>query len=226
MTQDHSARIAVLTGDIVGSTALGAEGVARAMAALEREADRQAAWHGAPLHFTRHRGDGWQVVLARPALCLRSALGFRAALKAADDGFDSYIGMARGTGQTHKIDDLNARTDAVFIASGRALDAVKNRSHDALGDGQSTPAGVMMATDHPGDFDALAVMLDRKSQDWTQAQAQAISLALPPHADLFYSDIAKGLGKSRQAVTKSLQSAWFDIIDLALASSETGQTDD
>ena len=63
--------IAVLTGDLVASTTLGEARIARAFQALADSAALQAAWHGAPLRFTRHRGDGWQVALARPARSVR-----------------------------------------------------------------------------------------------------------------------------------------------------------
>lgn len=209
MKSAQTHHIAVLTGDIVGSTALGAARLERAMKALEAEAARQEAWHGGPLHFTRHRGDGWQVVLMRPALALRSALAFRAALKAADEGFDSYIGLAIGESPRQLTGDLNSQNAAVFMASGHALDDIK-----------TTATGVRMATNTGGDFNALTLMMDHKSQDWTQAQAKAVMLAIPPDADLFYTDMAKTLDISRQAVTKSLKSAWFEVIDMALTSSE------
>ena len=73
MTKDTQ-HIAVLTGDLVHSTELGPKGIEAAFGALQRCAEDQENWYGKPLHFTRHRGDGWQVALAKPEYALRSAL--------------------------------------------------------------------------------------------------------------------------------------------------------
>ena len=117
-----SQRIAVLTGDLVHSTELGPEKIERAFKALEDCAQVQEAWHGAPLHFTRHRGDGWQVVLARPEMALRSALAFRAALRAEGEEFDSYVGISDGNASQPIGPNLNSEISEVFHEAGSALE--------------------------------------------------------------------------------------------------------
>ncbi len=205
---DSPRTIAVITGDLVNSTALGPAGIERAMTALADCAETQADWHGAPLHFTRHRGDGWQVVLARPEMALRSALAFRAALKATDERFDSYMGISVGVAPL-STEDLNAATSQVFRQSGIALDVLKNTQSDVRLD--VAPAGILAGA---------AILADTISQEWTGPQARAIQHTLDPTASFSHTELALNLGISRQAFTKSLKAARGQQIHLALAAIE------
>lgn len=204
MTADAS-NIAVMTGDLVNSGQLGEDNIARAFAELEKCADQQAQWYGTPLHFTRHRGDGWQVVLYQPMNAVRTALAFRAALKALGDAFDSYIGIAEGPVAHEVGPDLNQETAEVFVKSGEALEELK-----------ATKTTVRMVHDSLGMIDAAIIFADRLAQDWTPAQAQAIAMMLGPDGPITYSETADKLGKSRQAVTKALKAAGIDHLTLAL----------
>ena len=206
------AHIAVLTGDLVASTALGTDKIAQAFEALEACAATQAGWFGAPLHFTRHRGDGWQVVLARPECALRSALAFRAALKARDGALDSYIGAAEGEGPDKIGADLNYETNEVFIKSGAALSWAKTNED-----------WVRMEYNPKGPLSAAFMLADRISRDWTQPQAAAILPFLAPVHVPTATDVAAQLGKSRQAVSKALDAARYDALLLALQSIEHEQ---
>ncbi len=211
--------IAVLTGDLVGSTSLSPAQLAQAFDALADCAAMQADWHGAPLHFTRQRGDGWQVALARPALALRSALAFRAALRCEGGEFDSYISIAEGEVAGKLGPDLNAETAKVFVTSGDGLDMLKLLSlsermvyvDDAYGQG--------------GPLNAVAVLADHISQGWTPAQAAAILPFLARGDEPSYTEVAKALGKSRQAVTKALDAAGYPALKRALHSIEEAADD-
>ena len=208
MTAGHR-HIAVLTGDLVASTTLGEARIARAFAVLADCATQQEAWHGAPLRFTRHRGDGWQVALAKPALALRSALAFRAALRAEGEEFDSYIAIAVGDAPKGMRPNLNNRSEQVFIQSGRGLDDLK-----------STKMPVRIIHESHGAIDAATILADHLSQSWTPAQSETILFTFDPQFDGTYTSIAERLGKSRQAVTKSLIAAGYEFLDLALATLE------
>ncbi|WP_394177901.1 MarR family transcriptional regulator [Yoonia maritima] len=201
--------IAVLTGDIVGSTALGAAQLEHALSALEHCANAQADWMGTSLHFTRHRGDGWQVALAKPHYALRSALAFRAALRSHNPDFDSYIAIATGEAPSVLPTDLNRESSEAFIRSGQALDDLKATKH----------AQRMLHKDQSA-IGAATILADHISQGWTQAQAAAILHSITPLEDISYTHIAQTLGKSRQAVTKSLDGAGFGAIELALETLE------
>lgn len=207
--------IAVLTGDLVNSGTLGPEKIARAFRTLAACAEQQAAWIGAPLRFTRHRGDGWQAVLMSPQKALRSALTFRAALRVEGDDFDSYIAIAEGPAPERLLADLNAHTEDVFVRSGQGLDDLKK-----------TRLPLRMVHQGLGPIDAAVILGDHLSRGWTQAQAQAILPMLDPTFSGTQSDIARRLGKSRQAVAKALQAAGWETLELALATLERGLADD
>ena len=195
--------IAVITGDLVDSTQLGPRKVEQAMQALRKCAESQADWMGADLLFTQHRGDGWQVVLLAPKYGLRSAILFRAVLRALGEEFDSYIGIAEGQIDRPPSANLNTENNTVFVASGRALDLAKTASSH-------------INHNRGGGHAATAILLDRVCQEWTQTQAQDTVHALLPDNAPNYTELSALLGKSRQAVSKSLRSAWNDEIRKAL----------
>jgi hypothetical protein len=211
---DKTRKIAVLTGDIVGSTALGPEKLERAFEALKDCAEVQAEWMGESLHFTRHRGDGWQVALAEPKYALRSALAFRAALKSEGSEFDSYMGIAEGVINNQLELNLNNETADVFAASGANLEIIKNVAAEH---------GFNIGYYSRGKTLACITLLDFISKGWTPAQAAPLLRMLSPLNTTTYTDIAKALGKSRQSVTKSLDSAGDLAIRIALANIETGK---
>ena len=202
-----SQKIAVLTGDLVNSSALATAQITHAFNVLSTCARIQEDWMGGPLHFTRHRGDGWQVALVRPEMALRSALMFRAALRAEGDEYDSYVGIAEGQADGAIGPDLNDETGKVFARSGQALERLRK-----------SELPLRMVHDSLGAMDAAVILADQIFQQWTQAQAKAMSLALGPDEPISFTKIAAQLGKSRQAATKSIRAAGFDHIELALAS--------
>lgn len=198
-------QVSILTGDIVASTQLGAQATARALGALETMAQQQAAWHGVSLAFTRHRGDGWQVALARPALVLRSLVGFAAALRQEGKDMASYMAVATGPLDAPLPADLNNASGPAFTGSGRLLDTMKTAGPRRL-----------MALTGSGPRAAAIALADHLTQGWTPPQAQAVSFMLGPKGPPSYTDLAKTLGKSRQAVTKALDGAGFDALRTAL----------
>ncbi|WP_424940283.1 MarR family transcriptional regulator [Aliiroseovarius sp. S253] len=203
----NQTHIAVLTGDIIGSTQMSPEDLERAFDALSASAEVQADWHGEDLHFTRQRGDGWQVRLARPELALRSALAFRAALRCEGKEFSTFMAVAEGeAGPIPPGIDLNMSSDQVFVESGRHLDSMKSKTES-----------VELSHLDIGGISAAFVLADYISQSWTPAQAAAMLPMLAPGETPSYSAVAKGLGKSRQAVSKALDGAGFEAIWIALS---------
>lgn len=197
---------AVLTGDLVHSTSLGRAQIDAAFAALEACATAQEAWHSAPLLFARHRGDGWQVRLARPERALRSALAFRATLRAL--GTDAYLAVAEGPAPAELTESLNAQTGEPFTTSGRDLDAMKQAKTD-----------IRMTHANGGAHAAAFALADFISRDWTEAQAEAMRVMLDPDRPSF-TDVAATLDKSRQAVSKALYSAGIEPVTVALMALE------
>lgn len=194
--------IAVLTGDLINSTALGPAGIDRAMEALRDAAKTVEGWGiCGPLHFTRHRGDGWQIVVDAPRYALRVAVMLRATLRAIEA--DTYIGIAEGPVDRPVGPDLNSENAPVFATSGHALEIAK------------TSDCAITHARHAAQ--SIAILLNRICTEWTTVQAATIAAAMTtPNTDLRLTDIAEHLGKSRQSVTKSLQSAWYWEITDAL----------
>ncbi|NVK46389.1 MAG: MarR family transcriptional regulator [Rhodobacteraceae bacterium] len=210
---DKTRKIAVLTGDLVNSTGLGPEKVERAFVALEDCAEMQAEWMGGQsLHFTRHRGDGWQVALAEPKYALRSALCFRAALRALGEEFDSYIGIAEGDVEGEVGPDLNEETNKVFSLSGNALEEIKSNKDLAY----------RIAYFERGAKDAASILADYISQHWSPIQAATIAPMLLPTGRPTQTEIAKVLGKTRQAVSKALGAAGTEAITISFETLEEG----
>ncbi len=202
MTQQR--HIAVLTGDIVGSTALGAARVRQAMQLLAQSATHQADWHGNALRFTQHRGDGWQVALYKPELALRSALAFYAAIRSSGKDISTRIAAATGPWSGTLQDDLNTENQPPFIASGTLLQTMTR---------QQTPNHIQTADD--GATGASFTLASYIAASWTPAQAQAMAwILMPQQMQPGLTQIGKELGKSRQAVTKSIEGAGgFALID-------------
>ncbi len=206
--------IAVLTGDLFRSTELGPENIIHAFKVLEEHSKAFARWHEAPMHFSRHRGDGWQVVLARPDLALRTALAFRAALRAGGNEFDSYIGIATGEVSGEIGPDLNRETARPFVESGRLVDHLKD-----------VPSWIRMMHKSGGAISSTTGLVDYISQGWTPTQAMTILPLLDPLQKPSLTDLAKALGKSRQAVSKAAEAAAFAPLVFALKTIEDAAHD-
>lgn len=199
-------QIAVLTGDIVNSSALPAKELDLAMETLDRAtrhfSDWQAGSRDLTTAFARRGGDGWQAVLETPELALRAALFLRATL--IEKGpFQTRIAIAAGKGSlTDKArEDPNYGHGPAFTQSGRLLEKL--------------PRNSLMQHAQGGPLCAAFLLADHIAQEWTQAQAAAMALALPPMHKT-QQDIAEHLGISRQAVAQSLKSAGYAAISAAL----------
>lgn len=192
--------IAVLTGDLIASTRMTDRQRESALAVLEQTAAQISLWDR-PTHFTRTRGDGWQMVTAAP-LWLRASLAMMAALRAADLGA-TRIAVATGDDPYPDTPDLNRVTGPTFVASGRLLDQSGDRLSYA-----TSPEGA-----------AVAALAGHIAAGWTAKQAQSLTLALPPDAPT-HADIAASLGISRQAVDQSLRGAGWPALGTALSQIE------
>lgn len=193
--------IAVLTGDIVNSGDLDASELGTAMAALQNDVRQMPDWPRVRASgFARRAGDGWQAALTPPCFALRAALSLRSSIRQEGKHLETRISIALGQG-TPPFSDLNSAVTPVFIASGRALEAL--------------PRDCLMSVYGGGTLDATARLLDHISRGWTPAQAAAVHAAL--HApDAPVRVLAQTLGKSRQAVDQALHAAGYPAINAAL----------
>lgn len=183
-------QLAVLTGDIVKSSALPEGGLAQVFDGLDAAAAAVAEWQDVAPRLTRARGDSWQAVCAAP-FALRAALVFRAGVRMTGKDHDTRIGLATGAGTVTGA-DLSDADGPAFVASGRALDDMARTARLA-----TDTAPVALQTALP--------LADHISSRWTvrQAQIALASLELPtPTQDT----LAARFDVSRQTV-HSLQEA-------------------
>ncbi len=178
------------------------------MQALDNAAWQMSGWeHKAhertETGFARRGGDGWQIAINRPRFALRSALFIQARLRSLHEDYATRIATAIGDGALPKDanTDLNGAYGPAFQDSGRLLEALPNRTLMACADG--------------GALDAAFRLADHISQGWTQAQARALSVILPPDSGP-RRIAAEQLGISRQAVDQALWAAGYPAISDAL----------
>lgn len=190
---------AVITGDIVGSTKLTPDEMAKVRTIIAE----------AVLYFLRHRnadgrpaeffqGDSWQVLLGDPAEALTLTLLIAASLRA-KAAVETRASIGIGTAEGLEVNTAISTGEA-FTLSGRALEALPAafRITGALPEriGQTARRW----------FPALLHMCSGLVQGWTRRQAEVMSLwlALPAPGDLA---IASRLSITKQSVSDILISA-------------------
>lgn len=197
---------AVLTGDLIASTQAGAPAVDRAMAVLSAAADEIAGWSMTEnvvvgdTHFTRFRGDGWQIVVSISHFGLRAALLMYARL-AADPGLPkTRIAVGISTIDRLTGPGLSDADGAAFAISGRALSQIERGEHLRVAGNKITPIRA-----------SLISLLDDRISDWTPEQAEAVAHVLAPDAPT-QAAIAATLGISPQALSARLTGARWPTI--------------
>lgn len=175
---------AVLTGDLIRSTSLPPKQADAAMFALGKAADE---WVG-DLHFTRFRGDGWQILLEHPQSALRLALYMTAALAAADTGLATRLAIGFGTASRLRAGDLSGATGSAFTRSGRALDHMPRNRRWGVSGGPTLPAWIP----------ATLALAEWHSARWTAGQAAVVAEWLDP-VDRTQEEWASRMGLTRQA---------------------------
>lgn len=229
--------IAVLTGDLIASTAADVSAVDRAIQALAQAARILGDWAGHDTRFTRFRGDGWQLYLEKPGLTLRAALYLTAYLRAAEAGLATRMAIAIAPSYRLGAQGLSGASGLAFEKSGRGLDQMKRQDLIAFdADSDARKVSAVAPTAHagpdvtPGPHSkpdlwqkAILDLALWQASRWTRDQATAIALALhpdPPTQDR----IAQSLGITRQAVQVRLKGAGLHALKSALTAFETEQT--
>lgn len=199
--------VAILTGDLIGSTAVPPEAVERSMRLIANCAGEI----GQDTDFTRFRGDGWQIRLLRPGDCLWACLLILARLRAVDGALGCRIAIGIGEEYDTNANTLSTAMGPAFTASGRTLDQMKPDRLIALG---SLPT-------KPDSFRHLAITIAATlAARWSREQAEAMALKLDvdsPAGDRESNDrIARQLGITRQAVDARLKAADYPILNDAI----------
>lgn len=193
--------IAVLTGDLIKSTAATGGALDHTMGVLQAAVAEIGSWHpyGTAI-FQRYRGDGWQMALSEHAAALRAALYLLARLRADKEALGTRIFIGVDQAPDLPGEDLSSASGAAFVTSGRGLD--KLSSQHILGIGG---AGF-------GRKDQIILeLLEQHVLKWTREQAEAAVLALHPDRPTL-ADMGKALGISPQAVNYRLHGGAIQVI--------------
>ena len=197
---------AILTGDLIRSTRAPASALQAAMDVLSQTTE-SLRWTGdSPHHFTRFRGDGWQIALARPELCFRAAVCLCAALRASNAGLATRIAIGIGPIETLGSADLSDGRGAAFVTSGRLLDGMGRKERIRI-DGEG-----VTEIDH-----AIINLVAWHSARWSKPQAEAVT-AFAPGTLLSPPPVYERLGITRQALEARLSGAgWKPLQELICA---------
>jgi hypothetical protein len=201
--------LAVLTGDIIGSTGLSVEQMSRTRSTVEKSAREfrpkppRAVW-GVPEFF---RGDSWQLLLKEPRWALRVALTIQAALLSE---IDVRTRISIGVGGADFIDArrVSLSTGEAFTLSGRALDAITG--YFDLTGALPERAGALVRW-----LPASLHLCSGLMRPWTRRQAEIVSLALLPDNPT-HEWIARALRPriAKQTVSESLAGAgWRALLE-------------
>jgi hypothetical protein len=207
--QSSAGVVAVLTGDIIGSSQLSAERLNRARAivlegARQFNSRSRRSIVGKPEFF---RGDAWQLLLKEPRRALRAALYIRALL-CSETGVGTRISL--GVGHVDVIDRsrISLSTGEAFTLSGHALDQMTG--YFDLSGALPERAGPLV-----GWFPAILHLSSGLMRHWTRRQAEIVSLALlldnPTHERIA---ITLSPPVSKQTVSESLAGAsWRTLLE-------------
>lgn len=214
---DADRTFAVITGDIIRSSALDTSARKRLQGVMTMEISsqlREAFPEAIVFDLDVYRGDSWQLLIRTPHQSLRIAFFFRAYIKAAmaSGEIDTRMGIGLGRVAVMPRKRVSDGDGDAFRNSGSALDGMGGRRRLALagfGD-RDTPC-----------LDALLHLGDALSRQWTDRQAIAILGAL---RDRTQEEIRAmeiwGRGKnnplSQQAVAKHLKLAHWEAIQASI----------
>lgn len=196
---------AVLTGDIVKSRKLTPE----QLEAVRRRIEWCVSviggrWEGAVVGKADFfRGDGWQILLARPELALRAGLMLRTSLIAFEDA-DSRVAIGIGPVEQINEDRISKSMGRVFELSGQALDDLKtNQRFDLLADRPNDDSGRLLR--------AAVHLCDALVRRLSPRQAEAVFWAVQGYK---HDQIAGKMEPpvDRSMVTKNLSVAgWVEM---------------
>lgn len=202
---------AVLTGDLIGSTEAGAEGLRISMQIVSGVASEIGTWPGSTdTRFTRSRGDTWQLVLRKPGDALRAVLLLHARLRAEAQGIPTRISIGIGKVDSLGTENLSDAAGPAFTASGQGLEQMHRQQRLTIECGRLTPF-----------LQAILTLADEMTRRWTREQAEAMCLALQPGTPTL-AEMAERLVISKQAVNYRLSGAGLRAIRQALRGWEDG----
>jgi hypothetical protein len=194
--------IAVLTGDIVGSTSIPDEEYEDLLYTLHNQLSDICNQHQHNEHQVM-RGDSFQIIIHDPENSALYALLLRTSLKERSSYFDCRISIGIGIGDNDVIrHTVGNSTGEVFSHSGRALDLMKNETLIITSSNNSF-------NEH---FSLLTKYIDRQVSEMTERQCAIAYLKLKDKT-LKHIDIANLLKTKRESVSRSIKAAKLDLLE-------------
>lgn len=210
--------LAVLSGDIVGSTRLSPDNLSTLLDDIRRAGKRfQIPYPDSIIgQADVFRGDSWQIAMVAPKLALRFAVYVRATAIASGLA-DTRIFLGFGTASSINEQETSLSTGEAFEISGRGVDGLKS---ERLG----ISFGNTVTSAEPFGK-AVAALLDALIRDWSEKQANAVRRVLenPGLSDAaIVGDTASD--SDRRNFTKLRDRAHCDAILVALEGWESQST--
>lgn len=200
---------AVLTGDLIKSTALSADELDRAFVQLENTVQLLKRLHGCDVFFARFRGDGWQVFVQYGFLSEGFAMALRAGVRSLGKAFDTRISFGFGDA-TIVNGDLDSAHGSAFVRSGQGLD-------------QMHRADILAAS---GKVMPILPLLAAISSGWTVKQAEVAHLTLTRSLAAPLVEIAQELGVTPQTIKGHFDAAhMYEVAHSLSMTMETGKYD-
>ena len=202
---------AVVTGDIVGSGRLSAERRERLHEVMGE--CYSVLCEAFPDNFAPSmdifRGDSWQMFMRDPVRSLRSALFYRALLRAEMESHDFDTRMAIGVGRVASVPEAHVSrgTGEAYRRSGQTLDSM----------GGDERLRVILPEEVDGRAVAAVVcLLDERSGLWTDRQALAITGMLRGWTQKETAERLWPGGISQQGVSQHLDRAGWNAVSKGL----------
>jgi len=198
--------IAVLTGDIVGSTH---QDKSKWLPALKAGLND---WGKEGVDWEVYRGDEFQLKLNTPEQALTAAFRIKAQLKAlAETEVRIAIGIgpekAQDQGDKTQKTALTESNGPAFILSGRKLDEIKNkRIHLAVATDQE-------AWDREWNLILQWALLS--ADNWSAGSAEIVDLALS-HPTLSQTEMANRLKVAQSAISQRIKRSGYDLLEQTL----------
>lgn len=205
---------AILTGDIVKSSALKSEDREKLSKTLLRATKylRDIFAHSIPSNIDIFRGDSWQLLVTKPEMSLKIAVMLRAFLKKDMNNpkIDTRIAIGIGTIDFVQNNKISYGDGEAFRISGMSLEDMPKEYNIAIAFAE------FFKNDLTRSLDVISKLIDYQIKNWTIQQTRAIFGALK---NLTQKQIASEIFKSsitQQAVADHLNKAGWMYIKLAL----------
>ena len=214
---------AVLTGDLVDSSKLTSKQSANAMRWLREAVKKFEELHPQSIsgELDTFRHDSWQLLVKKPALCLKTAVYLRTALKLHSKRkvkYDSRISI--GVGEVELIADsrISDSRGPAFTISGKNLDAMKRNRLMCRTQFEESLAFSLLGQ-------VALPLLDCVVTDWTSTESHAVhgtleGLTQEKIARLLPPNPRTGKTVTRQAVADSLERGYWTTVEGVLDSIE------